>query len=511
MTSNKKIKIAKNTLMLYFRQILVLFISLYTVRIILNQLGVEDYGIYGAVGGLVSLGAFLPGSLAQATQRYFSIALGEQDDERLKKIFSVNFVLYAAVAVIIFIVLQTSGVWFVDSYLNLPGGRHDAAKILYQFTVLTFLVNIVASPFMAMIMSYEDMDIFAYMSIFEAIMKLGVAILLQCIMLDKLKLYGFLVFFVSIVTAVFYVLICLYKYKECQFKKIYWDTALLREIVGFTGWTMFGQISTIARSHAVTVLMNQSFSPAVVAARLLSTQVARQVNIFSSNFNTSLYAPIIKSYASNDRQDMFSLIVGGSKITFFLLWVFALPMIVEMDSILGLWLTVVPPNAAFFSQLALIEALVFSVSMPMTAAARAPGKMKAYELTIGTIQIGIFLVSWVIIFAGAPAYSVFIVAIFANVFMFFVRLFIVSRLIEFPVSIFFRRVILPVICVILLTMPPVFVLKNNLPLGIFWTICISLFSVFFSSIIMYYVGVDKELRIKVGNLFFEKFFRNQKI
>ncbi|KPQ29112.1 MAG: Na+-driven multidrug efflux pump [Marinobacter excellens HL-55] len=497
MTSDRNKRIAKNTLMLYFRQLLILFVSLYTVRVVLDQLGVEDYGIYGAVGGLVALSTFLPGSLAQATQRFFSFALGEQNNERLKTTFSVNLVLYGSVALIAYIALQTIGLWFVNTELSVPEDRFEAAKALYHFAILTFLFSVITTPFMAIIMAHEDMKLYAYISILEAFMKLGVVFLLQYIVWDKLELYGLLVLFVGVVNAIIYVGICLYRYEECQFKKFYWDSALLKEIIGFTGWTVFGQVSTIARTHAITVLLNQSFSPAVVAARALSVQIASQVNIFSGNFNTSLYPPIIKSYAANQHQEMYGLITGGSRITFFLLWVFALPMMVEMETILGIWLTTVPPDAVLFAQLALIEALILSISMPLTAAARAPGKMKAYELTLGTIQICIFLTAWAVVAAGAPAYSVFIVAIIANILMFGVRLFLVNRLTGFPVVNFLRFTALPVLAIVVVTALPVTFISQFLPNGFYWSALVIFTSFFASTIAMYFIGLDKAWRAKV--------------
>lgn len=483
--------------MLYFRQLLILFVSLYTVRIVLDELGVEDYGIYGAVGGLVALSAFLPGSLAQATQRFFSFALGEENDERLKKTFSVNLALYASVGLIAFLALQTIGLWFVNTQLSVPDGRFEAAQALYQYAALTFIASVVTTPFMAIIMAHEDMKLFAYISILEALMKLGVVFLLQYISWDKLELYGLLVLSVGVINTAIYVGVCLYRYDECQFRKIYWDTALLREIIGFTGWTVFGQVSTIARTHAVTVLLNQSFSPAVVAARAISVQIASNVNIFSGNFNTSLYPPIIKSYAANEREYMYRLITGGSKITFFLLWVFALPMIVEMEAILGLWLTTVPSNAVLFSQLALIETLILSVSMPLTAAARAPGKMKAYELTLGSIQVGIFFTAWAFIAAGAPPFSVFIVAIVANILMFGARLVLVNRLTGFPMANFLRFTALPVLAIVLVTTLPIFIMNQLLPNGFYWSALVILTSFFVSTIAMYFIGLDQKWRLKV--------------
>ena len=497
MTSERNKRIARNTLMLYVRQLLILFVSLYAVRIVLDELGVENYGIYGAVGGLVSLSAFLPGSLAQATQRFFSFALGEQNDERLRKTFSVNLVLYASIALVAFVALQTVGIWFVDTHLSVPDGRFEAAKQLYRYAMLTFLVGVITSPFMAIIMAHEDMKLYAYFSIFEAFIKLGVVFLLQYISCDKLELYGFLVLCVGVVNAVLYISVCLYRYDECQFRKLYWDSALLREIIGFTGWTILGQISTIARTHAITILLNQSFNPAVVAARTLSVQVASRVNIFSANFNSSLYPPIVKCYAASERQEMYELITGGSKITFFLLWVFALPMMVEMETILSFWLTAVPSDAVLFSRLALIEALIFSVSMPLTAAARAPGKMKAYELTLGTIQIGIFFCAWAGITIGAPAYSVFIVAILANLLMFCVRLYLVYRLTGFPMGNFLKSTVLPVLIIVLVTAVPISFLNFLSSGGFYWSILVILTSFIVSTIAMYFFGLDKVWRLKV--------------
>jgi O-antigen/teichoic acid export membrane protein len=511
MTSTQNKRIAKNTLMLYFRQLVILFVSLYAIRIVLDELGVEDYGIYGTIAGLVALTAFLSGSLAQATQRFFSIALGERNNERLNNTFSVTLMLYLSVALIALFALETVGLWFVNSQLAVPEGRFEAAKTLFHYAVLTFSITIITTPFMAIIIAYEDMKFYAYISIFEALMKLGVVFLLQYIAWDKLELYGLLMLCVSIVNAVLYIGTCLIRYEECQFRKVYWDSALFREIVNFTGWTIFGQISTIFRTHAITILLNQSFSPAIVAARVLSVQVATQVNIFASNFSISLYPPIIKSYAANERENMFGLITGGSKITFFLLWVLALPMILEMKAILGVWLTKVPPYAVLFSQLALIEALIVSVSMPLTAAARAPGKMKVYELVLGTIQIGIFIIAWIVVSRGAPAYSVFVVAIFANILMFWVRLFLVNRLIGFPIGAFLKYTVLPVLTIVLVTAVPIPMIKQILPEGVYWSTLMIFISLVASTIAMYFIGLDKIWRMKVISMIHSRLLKLKSI
>ena len=485
--------------MLYSRQLLILIVSLYTVRVVLDQLGLEDFGIYAVIGGLVALSAFLPASLGQATQRYFAFALGEKNDDRLRKTFSVNLILYAVAALITFIFLQTLGVWFVSNYLSVPDARFEAAMQLYHYASLTFVCSVIASPFMAIIMAHEDMNLYAYISILEALMKLGVVFLLQYIAWDKLELYGLLLLIVGLINTLVYVGICFYRYGECQVRRLYWDLPLFVDIVIFIGWTSFGSISNIARTHAITILLNQSFSPAVVAARALSVQVATQLNVFSDNFNVSLYPPIVKHYSANQLDEMYRLIIAGSKITFFLLWVIALPMMARMETILDVWLTVVPPYAVLFAQLSLIEAVILSVSLPLTAAARAPGKMRLYELVLGTIQIGVFIVAWLVVWAGSPAYSVFIVGIIANILMFGVRLFLVGRLTGFPVKKFLRQTGSAVLGIVFVTFTPVFAVSQVLPEGLNWSLLVIAISVLTTTAAMYFIGLDTELRSALAN------------
>lgn len=495
--SQDKKRIAKNTLMLYFRQILILLVSLYTVRVVLDVLGAEDYGIYNVVAGVVTMLSFLSGTMSSATQRFFSFALGQNDNEQLKKIFSVNIVIYFAIAIIAVLLLETIGLWFVNNHLVIPEGRFDAAVFIYHFAVLTFVVSILTSPFMAIIIAHEDMHIFAYVSIIEALLKLGVVFLLMYIDVDKLQLYGVLLFIVTVINAIIYLSIALRKYEECQFKKLYWDKGLLKEITGFTGWTLFGQISTVARNQSVTILINQFFNPVVVASRAIALSINSHIGVFANNFNTSLYPPIIKSYSSGNKREMFSLIYNGSKLTFFLMWIISLPMLLELETIFNIWLKETPHDAVLFTRLAIIESLIISLSLPIGTAARAPGKMKTYELTLGIIQISIFFISWLVLKMGYSAYSVFLVAIGANILMFFVRLYIVSNLIDLPIKEFMTKVTVPVISVIILSVIPSYAFQQLLPKGLIYSIIIIIFSALISSIVMYSICLDKYWRTRI--------------
>lgn len=496
--SNKRI--LQNTLALFTRQVVIVLINLYALRVVLNALGVEGFGIYSVVAGFVALLTFLPGSMASATQRFFSFAMGQHDTEKLKQIFSVNWLLYAAIALAALIILQSIGLWFVTDHLHIPEERTVAAVNLYHMVVLSFVFSIFASPFIAILIAHEDMHLYALISVVEALLKLAAAVFLIYVEGDALELYGRFLLFAAIITTAAYIFICVNKYVECQFKKIHWNNGLLREIIGFTGWTLFGQVSTVFRYQAVTILINQFFSPATVAARAIAITVANQALIFSQQLNTGLYPPIIKSYAANQKEEMFNLVLNGSKLTFFLMWVFALPMLIEMEAILALWLKTPPPEAVLFSQLALVESLFLSFSLPLTTAARAPGKMKLYELTLGTVQLAIFIASWLVLKAGHPAYTVFIVAIIANLLMFQIRLLLVKKLIDLPLAPYYMKVLFPITLISLLSALPGIILNSWLSEGLVHSTLVVVVCMASSTLCIYFIGLDKVWRRKIKQM-----------
>lgn len=496
---DKSLIIFKNTLFLYLRQILILLINLYSVRVVINELGLIDYGVYNSIISFVLLSSFIYLSLEQATKRFFSSVIGDKNNEKLKKIFSVNILLYISIAIFIFIFFRVFGDLVVKYFLLIPEDRYFSAIKLFNFLTLFLVINVVLSPFIAMILSYEDMKAYALISLVETFFLLVVLILLQNIDHDKLELYGLLLLVHQIIRLILYVSFCSKNYKACQIKKIYWDKELFREILSFTGWTIYGQLSTVFRTHAITILLNQNFNPLVVAARSIALQIAIRVGVFSENFNLSLYPSIIKTYASNQKIEMFKLIVFGSKITFFLLWIFAFPLIIEMQAILDLWLNTYPQDAVLFSQLSLVEVLIFSLSMPIAIAARAPGKMKNYELILGTIQILIFFISLLIIYLGSQAYGVFIVAIIANILMLFIRIFLVEKLTGLPAKSFISQSLLPVCKIISITSIPIITLNFFLPDEYIFSILLIIVSLIISSLAMYYYGLDQEWKNYLKN------------
>ena len=486
-------RIAKNTLALYFRQILIMLVSLYTVRVVLNTLGAEDYGIYNVVAGVVTMFGFLSGAMATASQRFFSFEMGKENDAGLAHIFSVTLTIYAFLSIIIVIFAETLGLWFVCKKLVIPLERMTAAKWIYQCAVISFLFTIMTTPYMSAIIAHENMNAYAYVSIVEAVLKLAIVFVLQVVSADKLILYGILLLFVAVINTGLYRFYCKRHYKECRFK-LFWDKKMFSEMFSFTSWTLFGQFTSIIRNQAVTVLINQFFNPVVVAARSIAQQVTNAVSAFSSNSNTSLYPPIIKEYSAGNKEEMFRLVNNGSKMTFFLMWVFTLPLLLHLDFVLGLWLKEVPEWTVLFTRLSLVDVLINSMSFPLQTAARAPGKMRTYELTLGSMQLLTFPVSLVLFRMGFTAWSAFAVSIATTLLMMAARLILLKGLIGIPLRQIFIKTVLPLFVMMMASFSIVIGIMYLLPVGNIFILGQIVFSVPVSCATMFFIGFNKEQR-----------------
>jgi O-antigen/teichoic acid export membrane protein len=504
MIKNKQV--FSNTLFLYVRQLIIIGVSFYTIRIVLDVLGINDFGIFSLIASIISIGVFINATMASSTQRYFSFALGKGDNTLLSTTFCVNVTIYTTIAFVAFIFFETIGLWVVKNYVQLPDAKFDQAISLYHWSVFTFVFTLLTVPFSAIIIAHEDMRQYAMFAIIEALLRLVVVFALSVLDYDKLVLYGALLFGVSVVTFLMHILFCIAKYAECKMKRWLWDKQLVVQIFKFTGWTLFGQMSFVARTHGVTILLNQFFSPATIAARAIALNVATQTGIFAGKFNIGLYPPIIKSYASEDREELFNLLYFGSKLTFFLMWVMTLPLLIELETVMQFLLVDVPVETYLFTRLALIEVLLLSVSLPLATAARAPGDVKEYELTLGSIQFLILLISYWCLSAGWNAQSVYWVAILAHIIMFWVRLRIVSKLINMQSTAFISKVIKPLLLVVLVSASLSY--WANLIIEIehylLRSIVVMVFSIVISSLCMFTWGLEKIWRDKVYLLVREK-------
>ncbi len=435
-------RIAKNTLMLYFRQILIMLVSLYTVRVVLNVLGAEDYGIYNVVAGVVTMFSFLSGAMATASQRYFSFDLGKGDNEHLKTTFSVTFQIYVLLAAVVILLAETVGLWFVNHKLVIPAERMVAANWIFQAAIISFLFTLITTPYMASIIAHENMNVYAYVSIVEAGLKLGIVFLLKVLPYDKLIVYGLLLAMVALINTSIYRFYCHKHYEECKFCFVK-DGALFKEIISYSGWNLFGAGVGVAKNQLLNIILNLFFGPVVNAARGIASQVNSAVASFSQNFSTALRPQIIKTYAADQKDETMSLVFRGCKFTFFLMYIFSLPLFLEMDFVLRLWLKNPPEMAVIFTQLVLLDVVIDSISFPLMTLAQATGKIKLYQGVVGGLLLCNLPISYAVLKLGAPAYAVMVVAICITFTAFVVRLFIVKQLSGISVKGFFVHSFIP--------------------------------------------------------------------
>lgn len=436
-------KIAKNTAALFARQIVLALISLYTVRLLLQGLGIPDYGTLNATLSVAMLLSFVTGSIGMITQRYLAFAIGEGSRANIKRYYDTCLFMTIASAVLIVTLLETAGFWFVSRQMVIAPDRYEAVSLLFQLLILQVALGTITSFHSSVILAHEDMHVFALFSILGAVLRLGAAFSIAFFASDTLVTYGLLLLSSVLVVMLAQWAWCARRYEECAPGRFSIDFVTLREMLGFTRWTLFGQFTSVCRTQAITLLINQSFNPATVAARALSFTIYSQVQTFSQNFTSALNPPITKAYASGNRAQTFSLIILGSRLAFFLSWIVTLPLIALLPGILNLWLGSYPAETVLFSRLALVEGLILSISFPLMAAARAVGDMRAYELILGGLQILVLVLSWLLVRGGFPAYWIFLVAIGINIVMFFVRLGLTSRLARFSARTFLGQAVLP--------------------------------------------------------------------
>lgn len=463
-TDNNK-RIAKNTLLLYFRMLLMMFVTLFTSREVLDKLGVTDYGIYNVVGGVVAMLGFLNSSMSNAVQRYLSFEIGKNNEAGVNRIFNVSLFAHAGIAVFVFIVMEIVGVWYLNTHMNIPAERMDAANWVLQCSIFTTLFTIVQVPYNAIIISKEQMGIYAYISILEVVLKLLVVYMLAIGNFDKLKLYCVLIMVVTIGIVMIYRFYCTRKYKEAKFKLIK-DWNLLKQIVGFASWNMLGELAWVFTGQGVNIILNSFFGPVVNAARGLAEQVNGAVNRFVANFQTAVNPQLIKNYASDQLGEMKTLLFRSTRFSYYLLLALSLPIILKMDFILHLWLKEVPDYTVGFCQLVLVSSLVSTLSNLLAQVARAYGKIRNYQIIVSIFLFLNFPLSYIVLKFGCSPLSSMFVNIGVNTMLLFVRLRLTNRMIQMTYGSFIRNVLLPVIIVtaVALVIPLIiyFMLDNSI-------------------------------------------------
>lgn len=486
-------RIAKNTLMLYFRMLFSMVVSLYTSRVVLNALGVEDYGIYNVVGGLVSMFSVISGSLSASILRFITYELGCGDKNRLNKIFSTSINIQFGLGLIIIILAETVGIWFLNAKMNISDVRMMAANWVFQFSILTFVVNLVSVPYNASIIAHEHMSAFAYISIIDVLGKLAVAILIAYSSADKLVLYALLMFVVACVIRFIYALYCKRNFEECRYNWNF-DKTLFYQMFRFAGWNFIGASSAVLRDQGGNIVINLFCGPAVNAARGLAVQLSSAVQGFATNFMTALNPQITKSYASGDRDYMMMLVLQGAKLSFYMLLILSLPVMVNAHYILALWVKIVPDHTVLFVQLALLFAMSESISNPLVTVMLATGNIRNYQLAVGGLQMMNLPISYVLLRNGMLPEAVLIVAIIISQCCLIVRLYMLHRMIGISISEFLRKVYFNVVIVSILSAILPVILVNYLDETFLNFVIISVFSVMSTSCLIYYVGCNRKER-----------------
>ena len=494
MDNNKNI--AKNTLFLYFRMLLIMLVSLYTSRVILKTLGVEDFGLYNIIGGIIILFSFFNSAVTSATQRFLSFELGRKKLDSFQKIINLSLLTYIALSLIIIFLSETIGLWFLNNKMNIPEVRMNAANWVLQFSIFTFGVNLICIPFNALIIAHERMSAFAYVSILEVSLKLLIVYLLVLMSVDKLIVYGALLLVVAIVITFAYFIYCRRHFKECKcFCRI--DRFLLKRMLSFSGWNFIGASSAILRDQGVNIAINLFCGPTVNAARGMAVQVNYAINSFAQNFMTALNPQITKSFAVGDSKYMFTLIFQGARLSFYMLLFLSLPVLMSTEYVLSIWLKNVPDYTIIFVRLILIFAMCESISNPLITAMLATGSIRNYQIVVGGMQMMNFPISYILLERGyAPEITLY-VAIGISLCCLALRLFMLRSMIQLPVKSYMKNVFFNICAVTIFSVAIPYLISLRLQSSFYSFLILSFSCIICSFMAIFFVGCKASERVFV--------------
>ena len=423
-----------------------MLVGLYSSRLILNALGVENYGIYNVVGSLIVAFTFISVPLSGATQRFLNYEMGKGDFFKLVKVFNLSFYSFVLLAGCLFIIIEITGLWYINNKMQLPVGRMNAAVWTFQFTLISFTVNLLKTPFESLVIANEEFSFYAYLGIAEALLKLLNALSLSYFSYDVLKVYAANVFLISFFVFLSFFLFCRKKFKlvGLRYPSKIWDSKLFKEMLSFSGWSLFSGVATITATQGVNILINAFFGVVTNAAMGIANQVSACINMFAVNFQKTFNPQIVKLYASENLIEMRMFVSQTSKFSYLLLFMIVCPAIFNMDFILRLWLINPPPEAKIFCSLLLIWQLLESLMAPMWTSINATGRIKKYHLVMNPIILSVILLSFASLKLGYPAYSVIIVKIIVDVVLLIVRLAFVNRMIGLSVLFYIKKTIIPI-------------------------------------------------------------------
>ena len=493
-TSSANKRIAKNTLVLYVRMLFTMGISLFTSRVILQTLGVEDYGISSVVGGVISMFTFINSAMVSSTQRYLNFELVRDDANQLRSVFSTSLQIHALIALAIIVLSETVGLWFLNEKLVIPEARMTAAMWVYQCSILSCAVSIMSTPYNAVIVAHEKMSAFAYISILDVSLKLLVVYLLVVLPFDKLIILAILNLLVQLFIRYIYTLYCHRHFPESYFQ-FRFNKTLFKEMFGFAGWSFWGNLAAILYTQGLNMMLNIFFGPIVNAARGIAVQVQSAVQQFVGGFQTALNPQITKNYASNNLPQMHSLMFRSARFSFLLLFFLSLPVLMETNFILTLWLKTVPDDAVVFTQIMICISLIYTTANPCIIANQATGKVKIYQMVVGGILLLILPISYVVLKLGAPAYSVFIVHFCIESLAQFSRMYMLRKLIHLPLWQYMKNIYIPIVSTVVIAIILPLVVRMQVAEGWLRFLAVGFTCVLSVGASSYFIGFTKQERV----------------
>lgn len=498
---NRTSRIIKNTGFLYARMMVTIIVSLYTSRVLLETLGAADFGLYHVVAGFVVLAGFLQGALSGTTQRFIAFELGKKEERNVQKIFSMSVNIHLIFALIILIIGGAIGTWLLPTVLMFDEARTTAVVIVFWFALLSFVVNISIVPCHAMIVAHEEMKVFSWVSIADAFLKLAIVFLIQIMPYDPLVAYSILIFMVTTSIAVVFISYVYLKYKFKRYKW-QWDQSQFKELVSFSGWTIWGNAASVFANQGTNILLNIFFGPIVNAAKSIGNQASGALNQFVSNLQLAINPQIIKSYSAKDYSYTTKLLCYGSKYNFFLIFMLALPILIRADDVLKIWLVEPPPYSATFLKLILINIIIESISRPLITAAQATGNIKLYQFVVGGILLLNIPLSYVVLKVGYPPTSVFIVNIALTISAAFARVIMLKRIFIFSLMYFLRVSLARIVLVLAISGSIVYFINNLIEkhLNIFFFFLFFITCVSIVTVVIWLFGLVRHERKRITEM-----------
>jgi O-antigen/teichoic acid export membrane protein len=473
----------------------VLIVSLYTSRVVLLTLGVIDFGISNVVGGVVTMFVFLSGLISSAMGRYFMFEIGRGDSIKLNQYFSISIICFIVISFIIILFSEIIGLWFLNNKMVIPENRVNAARWVFHISIISFAITILSAPFSAMIIAFEKMEYYAVIGIIQALLKLGIVLLLITMPFDKLISYSILLLFVTIITTLAYLIFCFRNIPECRFS-LFWNGKMFKELISFSAWSMIGSVASVFREQGINILLNMSFNPAINAARGIAYQVSGSLNGFIDNIYKASQPQIIKQYAAGRISEMTQLVFNVSKFSFYLILLLSTPVLFETPFLLKIWLKEIPDYTILFTRLVIILMMVESLSQTASAAIHATGNIKYLQIFAGGLMLANLPISYVFLKLGFPPQITLYVSISISIVAQIVRIVLLKIQLGISIMNYLKEVIIPIIIVTILSfiLPMLFKYWSNISNSLLEFFLVAIVSVIWVAIVIYIIGLKRKER-----------------